>query len=556
MSIERALAKKIKYNFYNLGRILSIQSKLKVFFILCSTTALIAGMWMIFYSSFRYFDTLSGFGSIIIDKLFTFFFLGMGIMLLFSSIITSYSTIFRSEEIPFLLVRPVKFSQITLYKFFESCLLSSWAFVFIILPYVGAYASYNDMSPFFAMWTFIFSIPFLIICSGIGSIFIILFVRFIPKSKKAFFYIISFAGLILIVYLILNPVSKADDAMEVFDISTILPGLNLASNPLLPSFWTSEGIMALTNNQIGRGLMFLLLLFLTASGLLFLISDIGGLLFYSTWLKTMEGRNDNKRAPVLFKQLGSVLFFLPHDIKAMIKKDIRIFFRDPVQWSQVLIFFGLIGLYFINIRNFNYHEIDAVWRNLIAFLNVFCLSMVLSSLGSRFIYPQLSLEGQGFWVIGLSPTSMERIVLTKFFSSLFAMIIISVILILISSFMLNVDKDVQIISIVLIMAVSIAVCGLSTGTGAMFIDLKQRNPAAIVSGFGGTLNLILNLCFLVASIVPTGLILHLKTVSRISHQTAGNFLIFTGLWLIIITLCSSILPLIMGIRLLNKNGEL
>ena len=118
--------------------------------------------------------------------------------------------------------------------------------------------------------------------------------------------------------------------------------------------------------------------------------------------------------------------------------------------------------------------------------------------------------------------------------------------------MLNVEKEIQIITIVLIISVSIAVCGLSTGLGAIFIDLKQRNPAAIVSGFGGTLNLILTLCFMIVSIVPTGLILHLETVLKITNQTAGNLLIVTGLWLIILTLSASVLPLIIGIKSLNK----
>jgi len=178
--------------------------------------------------------------------------------------------------------------------------------------------------------------------------------------------------------------------------------------------------------------------------------------------------------------------------------------------------------------------------------------MVLSSLGSRFIYPQLSLEGQGFWIIGLSPTSMKRIVLTKFFSSVVAMIIISVSLILISSSMLNVAKEIQIITIVLIISVSIAICGLSTGLGAIFIDLKQRNPAAIVSGFGGTLNLVLSLFFMLVSIVPTGLILHLEIVGKINHHIADKLMIMAGLWLLILLFCSSILPLVVGIKALNK----
>ncbi len=555
MSVSKALIKKVKFNFFNLGRLLSIQSRLKVFFIFCFTIVLIGGMWGAFYNGFRYFDAISGLGSIIIDKLFTFFFFSMGFMLFFSSIITSYSTIFRSEEIPFLLVRPLKYGQITLYKFLESSLLSSWAFVFVIFPFVGAYASYNHMSALFLVETFIFSIPFLFICSGLGSIFIIIFIRFISKSKKFLFGSMISLSLILIVWLIFNPVLHSDNT-GVFNISTILPGLHLSANPLLPSYWTSEGIMALTNGQFFRGFMFFCLLIFSAWTMFFLINDIGQLLFYSTWLGIVEAKQDNKRASILFKSLGRFLFFLPHDIKAMIKKDIRIFFRDPVQWSQVLIFLGLMGLYFINLRNFNYHAINGMWKNLIAFLNVFCLSMVLSSLGSRFIYPQLSLEGQGFWVIGLAPTSMKRIVLTKFFSSLFAMMIISFILIMISSTMLGVKAEVKIFTIILILAVSIAVCGLSTGLGAIFIDLNQRNPAAIVSGFGGTLNLILNLGFMIITIIPPGLILHLETISRISHKTAVDMIIMFYLGLILITVCAGVVPLILGIRSISQNKEI
>ena len=45
-----------------------------------------------------------------------------------------------------------------------------------------------------------------------------------------------------------------------------------------------------------------------------------------------------------------VFFFLPNPIRLLILKDLRTFRRDPAQWSQFLIFFGLLAFYFINIR--------------------------------------------------------------------------------------------------------------------------------------------------------------------------------------------------------------
>ena len=40
----------------------------------------------------------------------------------------------------------------------------------------------------------------------------------------------------------------------------------------------------------------------------------------------------------------------PSQLRLLLVKELRLFRRDPVQWSQSLIFFGLLALYFFNIR--------------------------------------------------------------------------------------------------------------------------------------------------------------------------------------------------------------
>jgi hypothetical protein len=86
----------------------------------------------------------------------------------------------------------------------------------------------------------------------------------------------------------------------------------------------------------------------------------------------------------------------------------------------------------------------------------------------------------------------------------------------------------------------------------VFLDLKQRNPSAIVSGFGGTLNLVLSLGFLIATILPFGLIFHLDTTFGLSVQTRRIALAVATGWLGIITLLATVVPLWLGVRSLNN----
>lgn len=528
------------------------QSLFKCIFVAIFAIVMEGGLCLLFLDGFKFLDSFSGVGSIIISRLFSVFFFGMLCMLVMSSIVTSYVTIFRSDEVPFLLVRPFSMSDIVVYKFLESAMLSSWAFFVIIVPFVSAYALYARLSPAIALWTLLFSFPFLVVCAGIGTVLVILLVRWFPRMRVFRTLSILLAlGIGLVSWWFLRTVYTPDDD-ALFDIARLVPGLRMASCELLPSWWFAEGIMALSRGQWFRGTMLWAVLLSSAAFVTVCVEWVGSASFYRIWQMICGGQNRGKRKAVLFRGLGKALKPLDHDVRAMILKDVRIFCRDPMQWSQTLVFFGLLALYFANLRSFKYEALPDHWKNIISFLNVFSVSAVMCSLGSRFIYPQLSLEGQGFWILGLSPTSAKRILVTKFFLSLVALGTVSGALILLSTSMLKSDAAARIASVSLICCVSLAVCGLSCGLGAVFLDLRRKNPAAIVSGFGGTLNLVLSLGFLLAAILPFGIIFHLNFRASIAPALMHRALLIAGAWLVFITLVTTLTPLAIGIRSLNK----
>ena len=552
MPPARALITKTRFHLRGTRRLLMHQSRFKLLFITVFALLFEGLLCLVFHDAFRFLNSFGGAGLMMIGRLFALFFLGLGMMLAVSGVVTSYSTLFGSDEIPFLLVRPFSMSTITVYKFIQATCFASWAFFFIVLPFIGAYAWHQRMSPLFVVWTLLFSIPFLFLSAGIGTLVILLAVRWLPRAPWVRKTLLGVGAVALVAGVILaDPPSTAlSDAQ--FNVTSLIPGLRLAAHPLAPSFWIAEGITALTHGSLQRGLLFFAALLTSAMMLGLVIEQVGARTFYEAWQRSSAGAARARRRPVLLRVLRHLRGPLPSDIAAIIIKDIRTFFRDPVQWSQAVVFFGLLAMYFLNLRRFNYNLLPDQWRSAIVFLNVFAVSSVLSSLGSRFVYPQLSLEGHSFWMLVLSPATMPRIMAAKFLLAVAATATVSISLIAISVNMLGTGPAINTAAIAVIAAVSLSVCGLSTGLGAIFIDLEQRNPAAIVSSFGGTLNIVLCLGFMLAVILPFGILFHLREIGTVGAGTFRNGMLAASVWLLLLTLAATVLPLSLGLRALYR----
>ena len=548
-----ALLKKDLRATRNLGRVAREQSSFKIGFIFVFASSILLGLWMLFAEGFRFLDSLGGLGLMLISRLFALFFLGLGVMLALSSILASYTTFFRSNETAFLFLKPLGMGPIALYKALQSAVYSSWAFFFTIIPFIGAYAWHEKLSGFFSFVTLFFSIPLVLLCSGIGSLICLIGARWLPRSKWLLSFVMVLLTGVAIWGMRTAAVSAAagDEDATLF-LSRLIPGLRVASNPLWPSWWVAEGIMALARGQWVRGLMLWSVLFSNVLVMGMLIEIAGRAYFYKAWQRVNYSGEIVKRRGTLLGSLDRALGFLGADTRALILKDVRTFLRDPAQWSQGLIFFGLLGLYFLNLRNLHYHMLPAEWRNVIVFLNVFSVSAVMCSLGSRFVYPQLSLEGHGFWIIGLSPVSMRRVLASKFTLAVVGMMGTSVTLMDLSTRMLLVPTPVQVVALGVAVAMSLGISGLSTGLGAVFLDLKQPNPAAIVSGFGGTLNLVLSLLFICGAVFPFGCLFHLRYIGRLSELELQRGLIAASGWVVLLTLLATMIPLFLGGRSLRN----
>jgi len=417
-----------------------------------------------------------------------------------------------------------------------------------MIPFMAAFAWHQKLPLSFAFWTVLFSIPFVGLCSGLGVILVLFSVRFIPRLKGRVWLALIALAVLLFGFYGASPVSAdSDDAS--FLLAGLIPGIRFTSFPLWPSWWVSEGIMALVRERWDRGAMLFCVLLANLLMVGLLVDYVGNMFFYRAWEKIVSSAERGNISRAYASGLAGLLAkILPPECRAIVMKDIRTFLRDPVQVIQGLVFFGLLAIYFFNLRNLHYNQLTPVWRNLISFLNLFSLSTIMCSFCSRFIFPQISLEGHAFWIIGLSPTGMSRVLMYKFALAVTTMLLISGTLIAVSAMMLEVTNYVLLISLVVAAAVSFGLCGLALGLGAIFMDLKQTNPVAIISGFGGTFNLVMSLIYILSAVVPFGFISHEYIVGSVSRPFFVTGIILAGAWLAVITCLAALLPLIAGRR--------
>ena len=93
----------------------------------------------LFYHGLKFIAKFPGLGAVLTERLMYVLFAFLFALLLLSNLIIGYTNLFRNRETAFLLTLPVPTQTIFRWKFIESTMLASWAFVFLIAPLLAAF---------------------------------------------------------------------------------------------------------------------------------------------------------------------------------------------------------------------------------------------------------------------------------------------------------------------------------------------------------------------------------------------------------------------------------
>jgi ABC-2 type transport system permease protein len=164
-------------------------------------------------------------------------------------------------------------------------------------------------------------------------------------------------------------------------------------------------------------------------------------------------------------------------LRLLLVKDLRLFRRDISQWSQFVIFFGLLGLYFFNLRAFTY---NVAYASMISFLNLAVAGLILSTFTTRFVYPMISMEGRRFWILGLLPVHRDQIVWSKFLFSFFGGLLPCCGLLFLSDSMLGISRSLLWVHEICCVVLCAGLSGIAVGLGARMPDSAERSASCSV----------------------------------------------------------------------------
>ena len=243
-------------------------------------------------------------------------------------------------------------------------------------------------------------------------------------------------------------------------------------------------------------------------------------------------------------------------IRLLLVKDLRLFRRDVTQWSQFAIFFGLLALYFANVRSFSY---NATYSSMIGFLNVAVIGLILSTFTTRFIYPMISLEGRRFWILGLLPVNRDQIVWSKFIFSSVGSLVPCTLLVLLSDLTLGIPPMFIAIHETCCVILCFGLSGIAVGLGARMPDLRESSPSKIAAGFGGTLSLVISALFIMLVVIIAAVPSHLFTATQASQSPlivrgvlgwagSGAGIVCSMVVVVAIGLFATLWPMILGLK--------
>ena len=465
-----------------------------------------AFIFVVLFRLLRYFKGIPEIGPLLAGKLLGLMLVSFFGMLLLSNIIASLSTFFLAKDLDLLVSGPVDWLRLYFAKLTETCAYSSWMVLLVAVPMFAAYGIAYDGGPLFVVVAIGAFVPFLLLPTVVGSAVTLILVNAFPARRtRDILTVIGLlaAGGLVLLFRLMRPeqLARPEGFRSLIEFISVL---RTPTSPWLPSEWVQTAVMSWLRQE--PDVLPFYLLWSTSAAFLVLGALLHRQLYAKGFTKAQEG------AALRISQRGSSGFvrrmLSPLGIvrRELVLKEVRLFFRDTTQWSQLILLAVLIVVYVINIKFLPVRGEGVTFfvANLIPFLNLVLAGFVLASIAARFIFPGVSLEGRTMWLLRSSPLAMRELLWSKFWVGTIPLLIMALSLVTITGVLMHVTEFIMIVSIFTITMMTFAIAGLAVGFGTMYPRFETENAAQIPTSFGGLL-------FMMAAIVMIGTVITLES---------------------------------------------
>ena len=475
-------------------------------------------LFAVLYRLLAYFRGIPEIGPLLAGKLLGLILISFFGMLLISNVISALSTFFLARDLDLFVAGPVDWLRLYIARLIETCAHSSWMVVLMAVPLFAAYGIAYDGGPMFALVVFSVFVPFLVLPTVVGSAITLLLVNVFPARRtKDILSVIAVlaAGGIVLLFRLMRPeqLARPEGFRSLVEFIALLKG---PTSPWLPSDWVQSAVMTWLSKE--PDVFPLYLMWSTAAAFIVIGAILHWALYPKAFTKAQESGERWARKGTVSSVFHRLLAPLGLIRRELVMKEVRLFFRDTTQWSQLILLGVLVIVYIFNIKflPMSGEGVTFFVANMIPFLNLALAGFVLASIAARFIFPGVSLEGRTMWLLRSSPLSMRDLLWSKFWVGTIPLLFFAVGLVIITGFLMKVTPFLMTVSVVTITMMTFGIAGLAIGFGTLYPRFDTENAAQIPTSFGGLL-------FMMASIILIGLVITLEARPVFSYLASISF---------------------------------
>ncbi len=473
--------------------------------LLLSLIALVfwAAVFGIAYRVLRYFRSVEDIGNLMAGKVLGIILLAFLSILLLSNIITALSTFFLAKDLDLLVAAPVGRVRFYVAKLAETGVHSSWMVALLALPIFTAYGMVYQGGFLFPLVALAAFIPYLVLPAVVGIGITLVLVNIFPARRTRELLGLIASGAVVVVLVILRFLRPEQLARpEGFkDLVDYLAVLRAPTSPLLPSEWTASIIMNWLLQvadpwPIAK-------LWAAAPIAIALGALLHRRLYHLGFSKAQEGAERKIRRPMRGPVAGLLSSVSPSK-REFILKDLRLFFRDNTQWTQLILLAVLLLVYLFNIKSLPLHSGERVPFRLItmvSFLNLGLAGFVLAAVAARFIFPGVSLEGRQMWLLRSSPLDPGAMLWSKYWIGTVPLLLLALVITVFTNWLLHASAFMMAVAVGTIVLYTLAASALALSFGALYPQFGTENAAQIPTSFGGLVYMMSSLSLLAAVIM-------------------------------------------------------
>jgi ABC-2 type transport system permease protein len=494
----------------------------------------------------------------IVTSLFDLLFFTLGGMLVFSTGIILYASLFTSPEAKFLLTTPARSDHVFTSKFQGAVAFSSWAFVVLGVPIFVAYGIAAEAPWYFYPLLPLCLLGYVLLPSSVSATLCLLLVRYMPKNRRQFLILVSLVLLALAAVWMVRVGQGIRKSFQTSgkELDDLIGQFDAIRSGAAPNHWMTRAVMAAARGELGEAVLPIALVWSNGLVMFVIAAAVARRVYRPAFDRLAGGGRGRKiyRASILDRIMAALVFYLDRPTRTLVVKDFRTFRRDPTQWALLILFAVLMMIGASNFRQFYKTDFAVMDRYAISLMNLCGTAVLLCAGLSRFIYPLISLEGRKFWILGLTPVSRDQILRGKFAFAATGSLLIAETLIIVSDLLIGLPWPGLILHAAALAVVAIGLSAINVGLGAYLPNFRETDPSKIVVGFGGTVNMVVGLMFLVCVIGLMVVPFHAAQLARMARGTdaAISPWVFAGIPVaLILGVVAVALPLRAGARSLR-----